>query len=247
MANLIRSSKSGSDWARNELLAYNIDVRNASDNNFFVGGEYEEVGRDILDGTPESKRVLQYLDLASHADQDAIDDFARELLRVLKFETDDTLLRARFAIPLEISGDGRKRAQTDVCLVHVERLILLILKTMFSLKDPEPQVIAAFQYNNKNRKDNLDKEELDRMIIPCITMIGTFPRFYLIPVTSELSEAVITGQYPKNKTIVLRYTPKVEGRRRSQGMGNKDNMKEILRCYSLFRKTAQEHYSKFLE
>ncbi|KAF8575065.1 hypothetical protein K439DRAFT_1546032, partial [Ramaria rubella] len=245
MANLIRSSKSGSDWARNELLAYNIDVRNASDNNFFVGGEYEEVGRDILDGTPESKRVLQYLDLASHADQDAIDDFARELLRVLKFETDDTLLRARFAIPLEISEDV---AQSDVCLVHVERLILLILKTMFSLKDPEPQVIAeaiaAFQYNNKNRKD---KEELDRMIIPCITMIGTFPRFYLIPVTSELSEAVITGQYPKNKTIVLRYTPKVEGRRRSQGMGNKDNMKEILRCYSLFRKTAQEHYSKFLE
>jgi len=42
------------------------------------------------------------------------------------------------------------------------------------------------------------------MTIPCITMSGTRPTFYLVPVTTELNDAVITGQYPATQTRILR-------------------------------------------
>jgi hypothetical protein len=254
MSNLIRSPKSGSDWANNELLAYNIVVKDCTDDEFF-GVRDVPIFRFSEDR--ESRRVLDYLDLASKADQgqeSAIDDFAKELLRILGYEREGTLLRNRFAIPLEISGDSRRKAQTDLCLVHKANLLLLLLqedKTEFSSKNPEPQVIAeaiaAFQFNNKNRRQNMDKlEDLEEMIFPCITMVGTFPRFYLVPVTRELNECVMTGQYPHHTTTVLRYVPRIEGRRKSEGMVPKDNMEEILRCYSLFRETSEKNYSKFL-
>ena len=36
------------------------------------------------------------------------------------------------------------------------------------------------------------------------SMIGTHPTFYLVPVTKELSGAVMIGQWPKVETKVLR-------------------------------------------
>lgn len=34
---------------------------------------------------------------------------------------------------------------------------------------------------------------LDEMTLPCITMVGTRLTFYLVPVTKELSNAVVNG------------------------------------------------------
>jgi hypothetical protein len=45
------------------------------------------------------------------------------------------------------------------------------------------------------------------MTIPCITMSGTRPTFYLVPVTQELSTAVIGGVYPATETTVLNVLP----------------------------------------
>jgi hypothetical protein len=56
--------------------------------------------------------------------------------------------------------------------------LLLLVQKLSSTNDPEPQLIAeaiaAFQENNRVR-DSDDLDPLDRMDIPCITMVGTLP------------------------------------------------------------------------
>jgi hypothetical protein len=194
MANLIRSAKSGSDWTANDLLANNIRVSSQSADSFYGIPLPPLSGLSTLDphlvsGTlstqglsDETDRLLQYLNLASRAiagQESAIDDFAREILRVLSYERRGLLLRSRYTIPLLICGDPNQSAQTDVCLIHSSSTILLVVqvdKTTISPRDPEPQVIAeaiaTFQCNNRTRV-RLGQSELDSMTIPCITMIGT--------------------------------------------------------------------------
>jgi hypothetical protein len=131
MANLIRSAKSGSDWTTNDLLAYNIRVSSQSPDEFYgqplpTVASLSSLDPNLLSGTlgtqglsDETYRLLQYLDLASRANsgqESAIDDFAREILRALGYEKRGLLLRSRYAIPLLISGDPNRSAQTDVCL-----------------------------------------------------------------------------------------------------------------------------------
>jgi hypothetical protein len=215
MANIIRSAKSGSDWTTNELLAYNITVDPLSSRDFFgfqPSSTLNQLDPKFVSGTLQSEglsdhtyRLFQYLDLATNANagqESAIDDFAKEILRVIGFEERGTLLRSRFAIPLTICGDSKRAAQTDVCLVHGNSTILLVVqedKTTISNRDPEAQVIAqaiaAFQYNNRVRS-RIGLRELEGMDIPCITVVGTRPIFYIVPVTRALSNAVITAQYP---------------------------------------------------
>ena len=67
------------------------------------------------------------------------------------------------------------------------------------------EAIATFQYNNTKRAAR-DQPALEAMTrtIPCITMVGTNPTFYLVPVTTELSEAILTAQYSPTKTRVLK-------------------------------------------
>ncbi|PBK78988.1 hypothetical protein ARMGADRAFT_1093577, partial [Armillaria gallica] len=97
MANIIRSAKSGSDWTSNDLIAYNIAIRRQSSETFF--GYKPNTIPDAIDPAfltatipPQDNlsdgtyRLLQYLDLATHANsgqESAIDDFAKELLRLL--------------------------------------------------------------------------------------------------------------------------------------------------------------------
>jgi len=97
-------------------------------------------------------------------------------------------------------------------------------RTIFNRSDPEAYVIAAYQCNNQQRQQ-MGLHPLDTMTMPCITMIGTRPIFYLVPVKKALSDAVITGQWPSVKTEVLKCVT-VEGpncrsmkewRRRSTG------------------------------
>ena len=53
--------------------------------------------------------------------------------------------------------------------------------------------IAVFQGINHVRRD-YGRSTLEEIVIPCITLVGTFPRFYLVPVTEELSYSVKTAQ-----------------------------------------------------
>jgi hypothetical protein len=183
--------------------------------------------------------------------ESAIDDFARELLRALGYEEDDTILRTRYAIPLHICGERSRSAQTDICLVDGSSTILLVIqedKTVYSGADPEPQVIAeaiaAFQTNNRNRTQ-LGLPRLESMSIPCITLVGTRPIFYIVPVTKSLNTAVENGQWPENVTEVKKCVVG-ERRRLSEGMEQPDFRKDALKHYILFRPLAKNLWSEFL-
>ena len=138
MANVIRS---GSDWCDNELVAYNITVQRQDPVTFF-GQELGSINHldpnllcsaDPTLATGLSKytyRFLAYLDLASQANrgqESAIDDFAKSVLEVTGFDECGTTLRTRYDIPLTICGDGGRAAQTGVCLVHLNSVILLVV------------------------------------------------------------------------------------------------------------------------
>jgi hypothetical protein len=121
-------------------------------------------------------------------------------------------------------------AQTNICIRHYENIILVQKnKHVTNLKNPEPQVIAeaitTFALNNKTR----EKKKLwqhKRASIPTITMVGTYPTFYRISVTTQLSEAVLKGTYPPTRTRVLarvrRFSP-VLHRGKYLGMQSLDN------------------------
>ncbi|TEB33242.1 hypothetical protein FA13DRAFT_1812970 [Coprinellus micaceus] len=204
------------------------------------------------DFTKETYRFLTYLDLAAHANagQDsAIGDLARTALEVTGYDELGTILRTRYDIPFTICGEW-SAARTDVCLVHVSSMILLVLqdKTNENLRSSEAQVIAqaiaAFQCNDQKRR-NRQLPPLDLMNIPCIAMVGTRPFFYKVPVTQELSAAVISGQYPEQPTIVTRCAP--PPRRRSfEGMEFPNYRRVALQYYSAFRGFAKDCWIEFI-
>ena len=142
-------------------------------------------------------------------------------------------------MPLTICGETCA-AQADVCIVYRPTTILLVLdKRFFDKTNAEVQVvaeaIAAFQFNNTKRVER-GQHELEVMTIPCITMLGTTPTFYLVPVTRELSEAVITAQYPTTQTRVLRcVTVAAHQSRISDGMADPEFRKLALKRFVAFK------------
>lgn len=266
MANLIRSPKSSSDWTINGLLAYHITVKSLSPDQFFRSSADPPLGHldpALLTAPPGASdphlseittEYLGYLDLATTPTQESfIDDFARETLRLLGFFGPNRILSSRYIIPLTICGDGSRVAQTDVCLLHRPSLILLVLvqdKTLFNRTNAESQVvaeaIAAFQFNNKKRESR-GLAPLDSMTIPCITMSGTRPTFYLVPVTHTLSIAVATGQYPATETEVFKcVTVLGHQRRASEGMENTEYRKLAFQRFLAFKSLAQGHWETIL-
>jgi hypothetical protein len=270
MANLTRSAKSGSDWSINELLAYRITIKSLSPDQFFRSGadpSLDHLDPALLTAPPgtsdpqlseNTTQYLGYLDLATVATQESlIDDFARETLRLLGFSGRNLILTTRYIIPLTICGETNRTAQTDVCLLHRPTLILLVLvedKTLSNRTDAESQVvaeaIAAFQFNN-HKRESWALPPLQSMTIPCITMSGTRPTFYLVPVSQALSTAVATGQYPPTETEVFKCVTilrHVAGhqRRASDGMENIEYRKLALRRFLAFKTLSQTHWESIL-
>jgi hypothetical protein len=266
MANIIRSAKSGSDWTDNELIAYNIAISSIAPGEFFPVPDpsLDHIDPAILNSPPGTldpaisdlaAGYLGYLDLAARATQESfIDDFAAETLKLLGFNERGTTISTRYIIPLTICGEADRAAQTDVCLIHRPTIVLLVLvedKTLSNRTNAEAQVvaeaIAAFQFNNNKRRD-YGLNPLDSMTIPCITMSGTRPTFYLVPVTTELSNAVITGQYPTTRTRVLRCaTVATHMRRASTGMEDTEYRKLALKRFLAFKVLAKSHWVNVLE
>ena len=268
MTNIIRSAKSGSHWTHNELLAYRITVTPIQPQAFF-GQEADPPLTGLVDPAlltcPVNPKESPHLSDASYyflrhlydattsSQESAVDDFARELLRVVGFIERGLILRNRFIIPLNICGDATKVAQTDVCLADGDSLILLVLqedKSNFNDSDPEPQVIAeaiAAYQNNNDRRIRMHLPRLHSMTIPCITMVGTRPTFYLVPVTQDLSNAVSSGQYPRVETTALKCVT-VAGRNRSlsEGMESPEYRRVAFQRMVAFKALAKGHWEKFL-
>lgn len=268
MANLshIRYAKSASKWTSSDLLAYNIRVSSQSPEDFYgqplpAVESLSSLDPNLLSGTihiqglsEERCRFLGYLYLASRANsnqQSAVDDLTKEILHMLGYEKHGLILRSYCSIPLLSSGDPNRSAQTCVCLAQGLSAILLVVqnKTIFNNHDPESQVIAeaiaTFQYNH-NVRAQLDKPKCDSMTIPCITMIGTQPTFYLVPVTQELSEAVATGQYPLFPTVVKKCAVTSNSHCLSESMQAPDFRQVALQHFTAFCTLAEAHWSAFM-
>jgi hypothetical protein len=135
-----------------------------------------------------------------------------------------------------------------VCLIHNPTFVLLVLvkdKTLTNRTSAVAQVIAvaiaAFQFNNKMRMDH-GLDPLGAMTPPCITMNGTLPTFYLVTVTTELSNAVITGQYPATQTRVLTCaTVPTHILRAGTGMEDMEYRKLALKRFLGFKLLAKSH------
>ena len=84
------------------------------------------------------------------------------------------------------------------------------------------------------------------MTIPAITMTGTRPTFFLVPVTVGLSNAVITGQYPAIQTQVLRCSTALAPARRA-GMEDTEYRQLALKHFLAFKMLAKSHWDRILE
>ena len=90
--------------------------------------------------------------------------------------------------------------------------------------------------------------ELEAMTIPCITMSNINPTFYLVPVTKELSNAVMGAQYPPTQTRVLKCVTFVPQRRPTGGneMVDIEFRKVALKRFVAFKSLAKSHWQQFL-
>ena len=265
MANAIRPAKSDSDWSDNELIAY-ITISPLPPGEFFPTRDptLDHIDSVILNSFPDDANpavvYLSYLDLAVRAPQESIiGNFAAETLKLLGFNGRRNTVLMHYIIPLTICGEADRVAQTDVCLVHSPTFVLLLLveyKTLLTNKvNAEAQVIAeavaALQFNNKKRADH-GLDSLDTMTIPCVVMTGTRPIFYLVPVTGELSNAVIAGQYPATQTRVLRCVTTAEHTATqiwcaTTGMEDTEYRKLALKRFPSFKALAKSHWVSILE
>jgi len=77
---------------------------------------------------------------------------------------------------------------------------------------------------------------LSRKLMPCITMAGTAPIFYLIPVSQDLVHAVGCGDFPVDETVITRFIPRVpQMGYPTVGMEPLANRHIIFQCFQAFK------------
>lgn len=65
--------------------------------------------------------------------------------------------------------------------------------------------------------------------------MGSFPIFYIIPVSSELADATREKRQPTHETTVYTYTPQIELEHWSGGLWHMENRLPILRVYEALK------------
>lgn len=264
MAELTRSSKLPRDWTVNELLAYHITVEAQTPQQFFgiPDPPLDSIDPSLINSTINADNVsdstfqyLTHLDLATNGGQaNMIHDFSRETLRILGFAERGLVLISHFIMPLTICGDHLCDVETNLCLLDRRSMVLLILRDdepiFNNLAQPEPQIIAeaigAYQHNNRKRQTR-GLPILDAMTIPCITIVGRRPTFYLVPVTKALSNAVVTGQYPRAETKVMKcITFSPSSRWGREGMETPAFRHIAFQRFVAFRDLAKHYWQTFL-
>ncbi|PVU92842.1 hypothetical protein BB561_003589 [Smittium simulii] len=247
MANIIRSSKSGSQWTQNDLIAFNIRIVEQNSVDFF-GVDIKNINiSDYIHRIDNSDDQLSadlknYIKLVSTSpgEESAVVDFAATLLRLLKYTDIEHFVRVRKRISLFMCGE-QTIAETDVCIMSLNQILFLLQvdKTLINNTDPEPQLIAeaiaAFQNNYNINKRYPNSKEYDKYIFPGITMIGTYPTFYKINITNNLNNCIKLGIFPKDETIIYRFNPIIDISTSRLGIQHPDNKLSILKAFKAFR------------
>ncbi|TFK90154.1 hypothetical protein K466DRAFT_402433 [Polyporus arcularius HHB13444] len=257
MSTIKRSPKSGNDWTPTDLFAYNIHVVYQDSASFFgiTDLPHPQVDDEILvarnaattqhDDSYALLRTLELAQATAHGQESAVTDFLVALFRTLRYtgRHDGRITRTRKDFRFWVCGKER-HAKTDVCIIDETPDILLVVqedKRHLHRSDPEPQLIAqaiaAFHRNYMTRVRGYGLPGPTSTVMPGITMKGTMPTFYKIPVTADLVRAVQLGEYPQQETVVYAHIPAVPraARRYDEGMQPLDNRRIILSCFEAFK------------
>ena len=175
-------------------------------------------------------------------EESAVTDFVARLLAALGYAPRDRLLRAKKDIPHLICGEKRC-TKTDVRITDAQGILMLVQEDKRHLgnDDAEAQLIAeaidAFNANNNTRRD-LGLDPLPSKLMPGVTMRGTAPIFYKIPVTMALATCVGVGAFPDTPTTVYVHVPNVSKPEHlwSEGMIPLANRWEILYRFEAFKR-----------
>lgn len=260
MSYFMPSPKSGKDWTPNDLIAYGINVVYQDSATFFEIPSLPapDVGNEILTSVDAETAehdgaytLLGTTDLAMttpHGQASAVADFVVQLFRVLGYTGRAVGRVARTGNDLSfwVCGEER-RAKTDACIVDASGNIVLLVqedKQHLGDTDPEPKLIAsaiaALSIKNKTRQRVLGMEIRQDKVFPGITMMGTMPIFYKIPVYKDLIHDVQTGRRTPwtPSSTVYDHIPVVPrpAHRHSEGMRPLDNRAAILSCFEAFKR-----------
>ena len=194
--------------------------------------------------SPAACAYLGHLQLTTNDTQEFYTEtFTIRTLELLGFEEPSVIIPGCSTIPLTICGVIRV-ARADICLAKGTFVLLVIIRDE-EFVNAEARVfaeaIAAFQSNNK-RREEYGLSPLNAMTIPCITFSGTRPTFYLVPVTTELNEAVITGTYPEHTTWVSQCATAAAHIDVSIGMRCTEYRKLALKHFLAFKALAKSHW-----
>ncbi|PBK77694.1 hypothetical protein ARMSODRAFT_946550 [Armillaria solidipes] len=127
-------------------------------------------------------------------EESAVVDFTVEMLRVLGYEKEDTLVRTRNNLRLLTCGEF-VYAKTDVCLLDLESRGQITYQSHGSRFQLIAKAIAAFQKNNK-RRARLFLDPLPAQTILVSPWLAPSRSSYKIAVTSELDHCIRHGQCP---------------------------------------------------
>ena len=241
MSSLIRNPKSASDWTHNDLRSYHITVEEQTILSFFNGIELSEhncpegflYNRSVTDGLLQS--MGEVMD-QSGLGKALVDQFERSLFLEIGFANKKIYPSVRRPLPFLIGGEERS-AQTDVCLVYDDTVLLLVQEDKAEGYEEAQLIAEAIAARQHNMIRGILSED-DTEVVPAILMTGTYPVFYRIPVSSELDLSIGSLSYPTIETKVTKCLPEVPrpDDRYSEGMCPLDNRIIILRYFEAFRR-----------
>ncbi|KAF8181815.1 hypothetical protein BJ912DRAFT_979211 [Pholiota molesta] len=260
MAHLDRTAKLASEWTDHELDAYNITTASVPPHKFFPLPDppLDHLDPTILDRpvrpeypglSADAHRFFSYLKLAEQDGTRYMAEFVNDLQKLLDFNEGDVVGVSRENIPFAVSGSTGRTAQADVCLVDFSTPRTSVFPIF--AHGPEAQVvataIAAFRWNNRTRAQ-IGADPLRSMTFPCFNMAcRTRPTFYLVPVTEELSNAVLMGRYPTTATRVSRCeTAPINDQTESVGMEDPQYRRLALSRLVAFRELARSCWQKIV-
>ncbi|CAA7265002.1 unnamed protein product [Cyclocybe aegerita] len=229
MAQLIRSAKSGNDWTDNELFAFNISIQDVDIATFF--------GVPQLPPTTVSPVILNNVHRSPppaviSKEESRTASSSSHILRMLDFDDNDRSIVTKRELSFTMCG-SRVWTKADIAVLDDAEYPLMVREDKRTTVTDEPKAqliasaIAAFVENNQLRVPPLAQRTL-----PAMTMVGSCPAFYKIPVTQSLVDALVTAQYPAESTVVQRLVPLVPNlnQYRRHGMNPLGNSRIVFQC-----------------
>jgi hypothetical protein len=245
------SSKSGSDWVVNDLLAFKITFEDQDSATFFgvdpLPHPVNIPAAILTDLSPNKNnhddKTYCFLHLMKHAikrttTESAIEDFAQALFRLMRYQSRGFLLRSRVDLTFFMCGEEHN-ALTNVCVEDENEILLIVQddKRCVGRGHPEAQLVAeaiAGFYQNNLRRAKHKRPLMKSGSMAGVTMCGTSPIFYKIPITQDLVDCIKLGMEPNTETKVLRHVPFFPDGF-DKGMVPLGNRLLALKCYDAFK------------